>query len=561
MLMKRIVILIVLYSLIFTACHDDEIYIKEEDTITQQDKESLQSITDFFKFDQTVYEKLLGDAEFLLLCDRYKDLRDKILLDTTFLAEQKQQLSDTIFIMTKTLSKKYSCKNLFNYTLYKLNYKALSRAHDWGQCYFHPDGNYVCDTYENWQKAWRECARFEVNADLELRFKLDVFKYRTAQLAYLLHICRSCGHIYRQFANIDRARVGDYTYAEMTSLQTAVDEYIKISTDRPHICYEIKSLESNFTDFFYSRAWTSCISGESSGGTTPEPNPYDSIWQGGGGGIIPQPDPDDGVIYATIIGPNQHTLMDKYSIMVSIKCTDPKKEIPRIATVSFEIKAHSGFGNWKTLEGQPVVLSRTAVYKRTAIAPGFWDVQAVITLEGLPGEITTTNALVIEEMYPERSKFENQPVVQQRAVGLWNKAVTFATANKSKRVVREYGCLIYLDTKTGTYSCGSDILGDTVTLDRSVEATVRFSYSERLPDPREGGKYEVGTLHSHYPLTWAIKGARRSAGPSTTDNNGSLPGFVYDYTKDVVAGDPVDIANNPKVIYSFGPSRRASYQW
>lgn len=32
------------------------------------------------------------------------------------------------------------------------------------------------------------------------------------------------------------------------------------------------------------------------------------------------------------------------------------------------------------------------------------------------------------------------------------------------------------------------------------------------------------------------------------------------YTKDVVAGDPVDIANNPKK-YGFAPSRRASYQW
>ena len=104
-------------------------------------------------------------------------------------------------------------------------------------------------------------------------------------------------------------------------------------------------------------------------------------------------------------------------------------------------------------------------------------------------------------------------------------------------------------------------MGDTVTLDRAVEAIVKYNYDEILIDPREHRAYAVGTLHSHYPLTWAVPGSRRPAGPSSRDLNVKLPGLVYDYTQDVLAGDPIDIPGNPKKIYSFGPTRRDTYKW
>lgn len=553
--MNKISILALLCLLIIMGCSEEEIYIKKEKANTQEDKKSLQIVTDFLHFDQTTYDKLLKDEDFLLLCDTYDYLRQNILFDTTFLVEQKNHLSDSIFSITKTLSKKYDCENLFNYTLHKVNNKTFSRAHDWGQCYFHPDGYYVCDTYENWQKAWRECASYEGTADLSLQFKLDVFKYRTALLAYILNLCNSCAHVYRNFASITNARVGDYTFAETSSLQSVIHAYESTQIESIKICYEIKNLESHFTDFFYSRVWTKCILG---GETSPSPtNPYDSIWQGGGGGIIPE----DGKLYATIQGPSKTELMKKYNILATVKCTDSEKRIPRIASVTFDIKDRTKSGTWKTLDDPVTIIGGNAVLKRLAIAPGFWDIQATITLEGETGEIVTCNTLTVEEYYPDISKFQNLPVVTSRAVDLWNKVVAFATSNQSTRVIREYGCLIYIDTRTGDYYCGPDILGDTVTLDRAVEAIVKYNYDEILIDPREHRAYAVGTLHSHYPLTWAVPGSRRPAGPSSRDLNVKLPGLVYDYTQDVLAGDPIDIPGNPKKIYSFGPTRRDTYKW
>ena len=56
--------------------------------------------------------------------------------------------------------------------------------------------------------------------------------------------------------------------------------------------------------------------------------------------------------------------------------------------------------------------------------------------------------------------------------------------------------------------------------------------------------------------TWAAQGVRRPVGPSSTDHAGNLPGLVYDYTQSISAGDPVNMPDNPKQIYPFGPNRR-----
>ena len=114
-----------------------------------------------------------------------------------------------------------------------------------------------------------------------------------------------------------------------------------------------------------------------------------------------------------------------------------------------------------------------------------------------------------------------------------------------------------MNTGTGVFFCGDKIIeGQPVTLDKAVEAQVLFTYSKQEGDPRDSFDLIVGTLHSHYPLTWAAPGVRRPAGPSTTDRAASLPGLVYDYTKTVYAGDPVDMLDNPKEIQAYGPLRR-----
>ena len=68
----------------------------------------------------------------------------------------------------------------------------------------------------------------------------------------------------------------------------------------------------------------------------------------------------------------------------------------------------------------------------------------------------------------------------------------------------------------------------------------------------------IGTLHSHYPLTWAATGIFRDVAQSEIDENSDLPGVVYDYKNRVYAGDPVDMKNNPKDYYNYGLKRRVT---
>lgn len=95
-----------------------------------------------------------------------------------------------------------------------------------------------------------------------------------------------------------------------------------------------------------------------------------------------------------------------------------------------------------------------------------------------------------------------------------------------------------------------------ITLNKETKGTVVFIYSNQQYDPRNSFDLIVGTLHSHYPLTWAAPRMTRSVGPSVDDMNCDLPGIVYDYTDPIEAGDDVDMPTNPKILYTYGPYRR-----
>ena len=109
-------------------------------------------------------------------------------------------------------------------------------------------------------------------------------------------------------------------------------------------------------------------------------------------------------------------------------------------------------------------------------------------------------------MCPSISKFKDLPVVQNRAIELWNETVNYSRLNQSTHTTREFGCFIYLNTGTGEYHCGSTIPGDPIQLTAPGKGTVRFVYSEQSYDPRETFDLIVGTIHSHYPMTWAVHG-------------------------------------------------------
>lgn len=195
---------------------------------------------------------------------------------------------------------------------------------------------------------------------------------------------------------------------------------------------------------------------------------------------------------------------------------------------------------------------------RTSLNPGIWEVEARVKFSAADFIFKDTQILTVN--FPERSKFSS--VGNSAAVSLWNSAVTFASDNRSTHAVREYGRFIMLNPN-GAYTLADVPPGPIVQLNvAGAHGSILFDEGalSNIHDPDRQIPIAVGTAHSHYPLTWAATGFRiANPGPSGADNNCFWPGFVYDYTNEVRAGNPVDIPNNPKIVHPHGPNRRT--QW
>ena len=240
---------------------------------------------------------------------------------------------------------------------------------------------------------------------------------------------------------------------------------------------------------------------------------------------------------------------DVYYLMLDIYNTNPQGRIPNIENIEYFVR--------RSTTGQGGSLGETIdmVYTRKAISAGTFEFVAVIQIEGTTNKISS-NTVTIKEMCPSISKFKDLPVVQNRAIELWNETVNYSRQHKSTHETCEFGCFVYLNTRTGEYHCGPTIPGEPVKLTGPVKGTVHFVYSPQNYDPRETFDLIVGTIHSHYPMIWAAPGLERDPGPSVDDKSAELPGIVYDYSQTVFAGDSVDMPNNLKKMYIYGPSRR-----
>lgn len=279
---------------------------------------------------------------------------------------------------------------------------------------------------------------------------------------------------------------------------------------------------------------------------------------GGGGGATTDPGTGGGgeenLQVVLSVDVESVELMERYNIKVEVMTRTPSGNVyPSVAHIEVMMRRERT-SRWQVVAEESNC--NPFRYIRTAISPGFFEVRAEVRLPS--GSVLFSNVVRVEEKYPRIAKFKDHAAVKSRAVDLWNKTVAFATANKETRTVREYGSLIYLNTATGEYSTGEDVLGEEVTLDRDVTATVNFVYPEHTPDPTEANLLVVGCIHSHYPLTWAVRGTSREVGPSPEDFDCELPGIVYDYEKVILAGDPVDIPENSKRYYTYGKERRAT---
>lgn len=240
---------------------------------------------------------------------------------------------------------------------------------------------------------------------------------------------------------------------------------------------------------------------------------------------------------------------DIYYLTLNIYNTNPRAHIPNVINVEYFVR--------RLTTGQGGSLGETSemIYTRKAISAGTFEFIAVVRFEGQTGRITS-NTVTVTEMCPSISKFKDLPVVQNRAIELWNETVHYSQQHKSTHETSEFGCFIYLNTGTGEYHCGSTIPGNPVQLTGPAKGTVHFVYTTQNFDPRETFDLIVGTIHSHYPLTWAVSGLRREPGPSPDDNAAGLPGIVYDYSQPISAGDSVKMPDNPMQMYIYGPNRR-----
>ena len=239
------------------------------------------------------------------------------------------------------------------------------------------------------------------------------------------------------------------------------------------------------------------------------------------------------------------------------------RERSKIEYVNIQMKKESG-SSWTSV-GYTSISQLGHPFEFKMFNPGRWEVRAGYTLEGTNDIIydgSSEESLTI--LWPSIDKFKDDPVVISFLEGLWEKSVAFAEQNQSTHAVREFGGAVIMNPD-GTITCKESLEpGTVVCLDRpGVHGELTIVEGDYVDlseqnNPKSVNPIMIGTVHTHYPLTWAAEGYGRNVGPSDADNSSLWPGLVYDYSKNVYAGHPVSSSNNPLVPWTYGPQRRAA---
>lgn len=199
------------------------------------------------------------------------------------------------------------------------------------------------------------------------------------------------------------------------------------------------------------------------------------------------------------------------------------------------------------------------VMTRTMSNPGGWLLRAGFQPKTTNVTIyDATNITCIAVLCPDVEELKNNATVIEKLQKLWKKGVDFAEENKATHAVREFGAFI-IRSPDGEIACREVEPGPVYYLTKEgIAASMTFKYEYEVSnDPKWRGPLIVGTMHVHYPLTWAKSGYSRVVGPSPQDDSPDQiwPVLVCDYTNKVFAGDPVENLQNPLKIWTCGPKR------
>ena len=274
--------------------------------------------------------------------------------------------------------------------------------------------------------------------------------------------------------------------------------------------------------------WAGCRNPNSN----PDPDPG---WGGSGsGGFWPPPPQDEDEpepsVPAVILGviPPFIEIGNSYTIAVVVINGTAQH-------VEFQMRRNTPLKDWVSIHsGQETNI------ERLAWTPGFWDIRAIVRLTN--GQTLTTGIRRVEERFPTATRFSSDAGLQAHLRGLWSLAIEYARTNQATHSVREYGAFIRMN-RDGTFFAEDVPPGPSVPLIGAVRVSVPFvPRDEILADPTDDtGRWKVGTLHTHFPLTWAGQGVERDTGASEYDMLTEIPGIGIDFEAPrVYAGDPYD---------------------
>lgn len=181
-----------------------------------------------------------------------------------------------------------------------------------------------------------------------------------------------------------------------------------------------------------------------------------------------------------------------------------------------------------------------------ALAPGNHE----LTVKMIYNNNEYSESATISVGFPSFSEASADAGVQQRINELWSLTLNNATPESC----REYGMAVYADTRGGAlaYVAGETVVGEAWAYTDDNQPSVNITIQD-MPssDIFRGGRWGVGTVHTHPPLWNSPREGWRYTGLSDTDQTQAtnvnmpymvidVPGQIYDDRRDAFIHQSTD---------------------